>query len=87
MSQRWYDVCCKCRGQVVRIHDKFGRVHVGRITRVTPNKVYIFPTGIRNRNLGGFGLGYYGYGFGPGFVYGIALGAITGIVLAGLFFW
>jgi hypothetical protein len=81
MSQRWYDVCCRYHGQMVRIHDKFGNVHVGRITRVTPNRVYITPAG--RRNLGGFGFGYFGWGWGGGF--GIALAAIIGITLIGLF--
>jgi hypothetical protein len=86
MPQRWYDVCCRYRGRVVRINDKFGNIHVGRITRVTPNKVYIAPVRGGGRNLGGFGLGFYGYpGWGWGF--GIALAAIAGIALAGLFFW
>ncbi|KXG09396.1 hypothetical protein PNH38_07995 [Anoxybacillus rupiensis] len=85
MSQQWYDVCCRYRGQVVRIHDRSGNVHVGRITRVTPNRVYISPN--NQRNLGGFGYGYpgWGWGWGWGFGYGIALGAIAGIALVGLF--
>jgi hypothetical protein len=36
---------------------------------------------------GGYGLGFYGgYGY-YGYPYGIGLGFITGIALAGLFFW
>ncbi|MBB5323008.1 hypothetical protein HNQ34_000085 [Anoxybacillus tepidamans] len=79
MSQRWYDVCCRYHGQIVRIHDRFGNVHIGRITHVTPNRVYIVPVG--QKKLGGFGYGYIGWRFG----YGIALAAIIGITLIGLF--
>ncbi|WP_027410668.1 hypothetical protein [Anoxybacteroides tepidamans] len=82
MPQQWYDACCRYRGQVVRIHDRFGNVHIGRITRVTPNRVYILPAG--RRNLGGFGYGF-GWGWGWGWGYGIALAAIVGITLIGLF--
>ncbi|RSK27268.1 hypothetical protein EJF36_10460 [Bacillus sp. HMF5848] len=77
-----YELCCKYHGKVVRIEDRNGRVHVGRITRVSREKVYIQPTGA-GRNLGGYGFGW-GWGWGG---YGIALGAIAGIALAGLFFW
>lgn len=80
-----YDLCCKYHGKVVRITDRTGRVHVGQITRVSRSMVWIRP----NSNLGGYGYGFYGgYGIGyGGFGYGLALGAITGVVLASAFFW
>ncbi|HZH62982.1 MAG TPA: hypothetical protein VEY70_26230 [Metabacillus sp.] len=82
MSQHYYNLCCRYYGKDVRITDRTGRVHLGRICRVTPNKVYIEPRIQR----GGFGYGFYGpYGYGP--AYGIGLGFITGIVLGGLLFW
>lgn len=77
-------MCCRYRGKVVRITDRTGRVHVGKICRVTYNNVYIEPL----INRGGYGLGFYGpYGYGFGPAYGIGLGFITGLVLGGLFFW
>lgn len=81
MSQNYYDLCCRYQGKVVRINDTRGRMHVGRINRVTRNKVYIEPMTQR----GGYSFGYYGYGY--GYPYGIGLGFIAGIALAGLFFW
>ncbi len=77
-----YDLCCRYQGKRVRITDNQGRTHVGQITKVDRDMVWIRP----NNNFGGYGLGW-GWGFGPGFGYGIALGAITGIALAGAFFW
>ena len=76
-----YNDCCRFHGQRVRITCRDGRVHVGRITRVNRDMVWIQP----DNNFGGFGLGFFGGGFGIGF--GIALGAITGIALASAFFW
>jgi hypothetical protein len=81
MSQHYYNLCCRYHGKVVRINDRNDRVHVGRICRVTPNKVYIEPL----QQRGGYGLGYYGYGY--GYPYGIGLAFITGIALGGLLFW
>lgn len=83
-----YDLCCKYQGKVVRITDRTGRVYVGEITKVTRNMVWILPTS----NIGGYGYGFYGgypaYGFRRrGFGFGLALGAITGIVLASAFLW
>lgn len=78
----YYHICCRHHGRNVRINDRYGRTHVGRITRVTQSHVYIQPM----RRRGGLGYGFYGYGgFGTGIA--IALGAITGIALASLFFW
>ena len=81
----YYDLCCRYHGKKVRITDKQGRVHVGQITRVNRQMVWIQP----DSNYGGYGFGYYGFGGfgGLGFGYGIALGAIAGIALAGAFFW
>lgn len=86
MSQNYYNLCCQYNGQVVRISDRFGRQHVGRITNVTRQRVFIQPLGGRGR--GGFGMGYYGgYGPGYGYPYGIGLAFVTGVVLGGLLFW
>jgi ferredoxin-fold anticodon binding domain-containing protein len=38
---QYYDICNRHIGKTARITDRSGRVHVGRITRVTRNKVYI----------------------------------------------
>ncbi|MFJ7827664.1 hypothetical protein [Psychrobacillus sp. NPDC096623] len=78
-----YNLCCRYHGKRVRIVDRDGRVHFGEVTRVTRNMVWIRPDG----NLGGYGLGFFGFGTGFGFGFGIALGAIVGITLATAFFW
>jgi len=77
----YYNLCCRYQGRVVRINDRFGNVHHGRIARVTRNKVYIQPL-----RRPGFGYGFYGYG-GFGAAYGVALGVIVGVALAAAFFW
>ena len=77
-----YQLCCRHIGKRVCITEKNGRKHVGTITRVDRDRVWIMPTG----GLGGFGLGYWGWG-GSGLGVGIAIGAIAGIALAGAFFW
>lgn len=87
MPQNYYNLCCQYHGKVVRINDRFGNVHVGKIMRVTPNKVYIQSN---QRPPRGFGYGFYGYPYGYGYgygVYGIGLGFITGLALGSLFFW
>ncbi|MFJ8066438.1 hypothetical protein ACIQYS_17715 [Psychrobacillus sp. NPDC096426] len=76
-----YNQCCRYHGQRVRITCRGGRVYTGEITRVSRNKVWIRP----DAGFGGYGYGFFGEGFGAGF--GIALGAITGIALASVFFW
>ena len=75
-----YNLCKQYHGKMVCITDKQGKKHVGRITNVDRQMVYIQPRG----RFGGYGFGYWG---GGGFGYGIALGAIAGIALAGAFFW
>lgn len=87
MSQTdFYDLCCRYHGRTVRITCRDGSVHVGEITRIRRDMVWIRPA----EGLGGYGLGFGGFGgygrFG-GFGIGIALGAITGIALASAFFW
>ena len=81
-SSEAYQACCNHHGKRVRISCKDGAVHVGRITRVEKDQVWILP----DRRFGGYGFGYWGFG-GPGFGVGIAIGAIAGIVLAPLFFF
>ena len=83
MSQtNFYNVCSRYHGKTVRITCRDGRVHTGEITRLNRNMVWIRPIG----GLGGYGYGFGGYGR-RNFGFGIALGAITGIVLASAFFW
>jgi len=78
-----YNQCCNYQGRKVRITCRDGRVHVGEITRVNRNMVWIQPAS----GLGGYGYGFYGGYRNRAFGYGIALGAITGIVLASAFLW
>ena len=78
-----YNLCCRYHGQRVRITCRDGSVHVGEITRVNRNRVWIRP----DENQGGYGLGFFGGGYGYDYGYGIALGAITGIILATAFLW
>lgn len=91
-----YDLCCKYRGKMVCITDNRGQKHIGRITKVDGEMVWIMPyRGCGGRgSRGGYGLGYwgfgggFGYGYGSsGFGYGIALGAILGIALVGALRW
>lgn len=79
-----YNLCCRYHGKMVRIRCIDGRVHVGEITRVNRNMVWVRPYG----GVGGYGLGYYGfYGPGYGLGVGVALGTIVGIGLASAFLW
>lgn len=75
-----YNLCCKYQGKRVRITDNQGNVHTGRITNVDNRMVWLMPD-----NAGGYGIGFWGFGV-AGFGYGIALGTITGIALASIFF-
>lgn len=76
-----YDLCCQYQGKRVRITDNKGCTHVGRITKVDNRHVWLMPD-----DAGGYGLGFWGFGTGLGFGFGIALGTITGIALASIFF-
>lgn len=84
-QSNWYNQCCRYHGRKVRITCRDGRVHVGEITRVNREMVWIRPAS----GLGGYGYGFGGFGGFGGFRlgFGIALGAITGIALASAFFW
>lgn len=76
MSCSPYDLCCRYHGQVVQIREQSGREHVGRITRISDNRVWIEPYYQSRHN----NISYGGYG------YSIAIGFITGVILASLFF-
>lgn len=91
MSCSSYDLCCRYQGQVVQIREQSGREHVGRITQVSSDRVWIdpyfdnYPPRINNnyndRNYQTNHYSHYGYG------YPIAIGFISGIILASLFFF
>jgi hypothetical protein len=80
----YYDLCCRYQGRHVTIRERSGKVHSGRITRVTRSHVYLEPRG--GRNLGGFGYGFYG-GYGYRRPYAVPLAFVSGLVLGSLFFW
>lgn len=82
-NENMYDLCCRYHGKTVRICGRDGRVHIGEITRVDRQNVWLRP----NRRGFGYGFGGYGYGGYGGYGYPFALGAIAGIALAGAFFW
>lgn len=82
--ERYYRFCHQNIGKVARITDKTGRVHVGRIVRVSPNKVFIAP--MIRRGAPGYGYGYYGGWWGWGPVYGLGLGLIAAGRTCGLIF-
>lgn len=84
MSANYYQLCNRHRGKAVQIRTRDGRVHRGVIVDVNPRRVFIRPIG-NPRNLGGFGYGFFG--FGPGFVYGLALGTIVSLAVIPFFFW
>lgn len=75
----YYSLCQKYRGRAVEIRTFDGRVHQGIISDVDYNSVYLQPLW-RNKDLGGFGYGWY-----PGFGAGIALGSIATLALLPLF--
>lgn len=76
-----YDLCCRHMGKRVCITEKSGRRHVGRITRVERDMIWIMPDGGR----GGYGIGFWGFGRRSGLGIGIAIGLIAGIALASAF--
>lgn len=78
----YYSLCQGYRGRAVEIRTFDGRVHQGIIRDVDYNRVYLQPLW-RDKDLGGFGYGWYGY---PGFGAGIALGSIATLALLPLFF-
>ncbi len=82
-----YDLCCRYHGQVVRVIDKSGREHVGRVSKVTKDRVW-FDSPYSRRPANYYGYDGYGYGgsYYGGLGFSIALGFITGIALAALFF-
>ena len=82
-----YDLCCRYMGKVVCITDNRGQQHIGRITKVDREMVWIMPYQGRggSGSRGGYGLGFWG--FGGGFGIGIALGTILGIALVRAFRW
>lgn len=77
----YYDLCCRYHGKHVTIKCRDGKIHNGKIVRVTRRNVYIQP--IRPNQLGGFGYGYYGY-YRP---YAVPLAFIAGVAIGSLFFW
>ncbi|WP_379967921.1 hypothetical protein [Ectobacillus sp. sgz5001026] len=102
-KQDCYHLCHQYNGKIVHIRDIEGSYHVGRITKITDNSVWIEPVSKRPYN-GGFGYGprysdedYYGYDNtrydGYGYDYNgefgleLAFGFIVGITLAALFFF
>ena len=81
MDQRQaYDLCCRYQGKMVCITDRRGCKHIGRITKVDRDMVWIMPT----RERGGYGQGFFGFRR-SNFGIGIALGTILGIALVGAF--
>lgn len=82
MTQYYYDLCCRHQGKVVTIYEKTGRVHVGRITSVDQQFVYLEP--VSGHGVSGF---HWGWGWGWGLGIPIALAAIGGFALGTAFFW
>lgn len=89
MSCSPYDLCCRYQGQVVQIREQSGREHVGRITRVSDDRVWIDPHFNNNPRFNNnyndrYHSNFHSY---HGFGYPIAIGFISGIILASLFFF
>ncbi|QBC54658.1 hypothetical protein EW020_18135, partial [Bacillus thuringiensis] len=55
--QRCYDTCRRYFGKVVRIEDRDGRIHLGKIIDVTNESVWIEP--MQQRSSFDTGFGYY----------------------------
>ncbi|WP_163970222.1 hypothetical protein [Oceanobacillus halotolerans] len=82
----FYGLCQRYRGRAVEIRTHDGGVHRGIIQHVDHHQVYLQPLG-RPGNLGGFGYGFYGPGWGAGrFGFGLALGSIAALTLLPFFF-
>ncbi|TLS35448.1 hypothetical protein [Pseudalkalibacillus caeni] len=75
-----YQQCCQYQGQVVRIWCHDGVEHIGEITRVDREFVWVRPVG---DGPGGPGYGFYGWGWG----FPLALAAIAGLAILPFFFW
>lgn len=102
-QQDCYHLCHQYNGKIVRIHDIEGGLHVGKITKITEESVWIEPISKRPYNVGfGYGprysdedyygydkTGYSGYGYDSYGEFGLelAFGFIFGIALAALFFF
>ncbi|WP_369813140.1 hypothetical protein [Virgibacillus halodenitrificans] len=57
--QHYHNLCQRYKGKAVEIRTHRGEVHRGVIRHVDRRRVYLEPLGGR-RDLGGFGLGFYG---------------------------
>ncbi|MEK0222120.1 hypothetical protein [Bacillus proteolyticus] len=55
--QKCYDTCQRYFGKVVRIEDRDGRIHLGKIVDVTDDSVWIEP--VKGRSSFDTGFGYY----------------------------
>ncbi|PGQ20833.1 hypothetical protein, partial [Bacillus thuringiensis] len=55
--QKCYDTCQRYFGKVVRIEDRDGRIHLGKIIDLTQNSVWIEP--VQQRSSFDSGFGYY----------------------------
>ncbi|HHP1115200.1 hypothetical protein ACTFRO_17080 [Bacillus cereus group sp. MYBK163-2] len=55
--QKCYDTCRRYFGKVVRIEDRDGRIHLGKIIDVTQSSVWIEP--VQQRSSFDSGFGYY----------------------------
>lgn len=94
----YYHLCCQHKGKVVRIYEKSGKLHYGRIVEVDEQYVWLDPQTSGPRGFaygyGGYGYssygyggyGHYGYGRNPYFV-PVALAAVGGFALGAAFFW
>lgn len=76
----YYDLCCKHKGRVVRIHDRSGKEYCGKIMRVDQTYVWLQPV-----NPASYGFSY-GWGWGGPWV-PIALAGIGGFALGAALFW